>query len=66
MFDPIDQGFSTFCKLGPPKAGSLQLEGPVVRGPQRKKEKNGEKQQLSRIATGPVFVNEIAGGGLVR
>ena len=31
-----------------------------------KEGKKNKKKQLSRIATGPVFVNEIAGGGSVR
>ena len=44
--------------------------GAVAPGPRRpqgpmKEEKEKKKKQLSRIATCPVFVNEIAGSGLV-
>ena len=30
MTVPLEQGFSPFCILGPPKAGSLQLEAPLL------------------------------------
>ena len=54
-------GVSISGATGAAAPGPRHRQGPMKEGRKKKK-----KKQLSRIATGPVFVNEIAGGGSVR